>query len=185
MENTATTDIFTLRKAETADIPRLAEMINRCYRGEASKKGWTTEADLIAGDLRTDEADLTKLMANDAACIVTCSHAEAGIVGCVYLEKKGERLYLGMLSVDLDWQASGIGKRLLMATEAHAISLGCKAIFMQVISARTSLIDWYSRYGYQPTGERMPFDVDTKFGVPKVPLEFWIYEKKMGEDLAI
>jgi len=184
MELTASTDTFNIQKACTSDIPRLAEMINRCYRGEASKKGWTTEADLIAGDLRTDEADLTKLMANDAAIILTCSQAKAGIVGCVYLEKKGERLYLGMLSVDLDWQASGIGKRLLLAAEANANSLGCTAIFMQVISARTSLIDWYSRYGYQPTGERMPFDVDTKFGIPKVPLEFWIYEKKLDEDNA-
>ncbi len=173
-------DIFSIQKADAADIPRLAEMINRCYRGEASKQGWTTEADLIAGEIRTDEDNLSEIMANDAATILKCSHATVGIVGCVYLEKKGNRLYLGMLSVDIAWQASGIGKRLLQAAEVHARSLGCGAIFMRVIPVRSSLMDWYERYGYLPTGERMSFDGDPKYGVPRVPLEFVILEKKMA-----
>lgn len=173
-------DIFNIEKASVADVPRLAAIINGCYRGEASKAGWTTEADLIAGDLRTDEANLSEILANENAVILKCCHTTAGIVGCVFLEKKGDRLYLGMLSVDVAWQASGIGKRLLVAAEEHAQSLGCVAIFMRVIPVRTELMAWYERHGYQPTGERNPFDGDPRFGVPRVPIEFVILEKKIS-----
>lgn len=175
-----TTDIFTIDKAGMADIPRLLEIINGCYRGEESKRGWTTEADLIAGEIRTDAADLTGIIAKENATILKCTHSTAGILGSVYLEKKGDRLYLGMLSVDTAWQAGGIGKRMLKAAEEYALSLGCRAIVMQVVSARTSLMEWYERHGYQATGERKPFDGDPRFGVPMIPLEFVIFEKKLA-----
>lgn len=177
---TSTTDIFIIKKAEKADIPRLVEVINGSYRGDASKQGWTTEADLIAGEIRTDDDDLAGILAKDSAVILKCTHATAGIVSSVYLDKKGERLYLGMLCVDTAWQAAGLGKRMLEAAEEHARSLGCYAIFMQVIPVRSSLMEWYERYGYLATGERKPFDGDPKFGVPKVPLEFVILEKKLA-----
>ena len=171
------TDILIIKKAEVADIPKLVALVNTCYRGEVSKQGWTTEADLIAGDIRTDEDNLTELMSTATTVFLKCLHPEAGLVGTVYLDKKGERLYLGMLSVDIDWQASGIGKRLMKAAEEHARSVGCGAIFMQVIPNRSSLMDWYGRHGYLATGERKPFDGDPRFGVPRVPLEFVILEK--------
>lgn len=174
------TDIFIITKAEMADIPRLVALINGSYRGDASKQGWTTEADLIAGEIRTDEEDLAGILAKETATILKYVHPKAGIVGSVYLEQKGERLYLGMLSVDVGWQASGIGKRMLAAAEEHAHELGCEAIMMQVIPTRTSLMEWYERHGYQATGERKPFDGDPKFGVPRVPLEFVILEKKLA-----
>ncbi len=178
---TASDDIFTIKKAEPTDIPRLVALINSCYRGDASKQGWTTEADIIAGEIRTDEANIAEFMAVPTTTYLKCLHPEAGIVATVYLDKKGERLYLGMLSVDIAWQASGIGKRLLAAAEEHAFSVGCRAIFMQVIPARTSLMDWYMRHGYVATGERKPFDGDPKFGVPRVPLDFVILEKKLAQ----
>ncbi|MBI1225256.1 MAG: GNAT family N-acetyltransferase [Bacteroidetes bacterium] len=174
-------DIFIIKKAEPADIPRMVALINSCYRGETSKQGWTTEADLIAGDIRTDEANISELMALPTTTYLICVHPEAGIVGTVYLDKRGERLYLGMLSVDLAWQASGIGKKLLQAAESHALGAGCGAIFMQVVSERNSLINWYLRHGYNPTGERKPFDGDPRFGVPKVPLEFVFFEKTLAK----
>lgn len=166
-----------------ADIPRLVALINSCYRGEASKQGWTTEADLISGEIRTDEANITEFMAAPTTTYLKCLHPEAGIVGTVYLDKRGERLYLGMLSVDIAWQAGGIGKRLLVAAEKLAHSLGCNAIFMQVIPNRNALMDWYKRHGYEETGERKPFDGDPRFGVPRVPLEFVILEKKLGQPI--
>lgn len=158
----------------------MAAIINGCYRGEASKQGWTTEADLIAGEIRTDEANLTDLMSTETTTFLKCLHPETGLVGTVYLDKRGDRLYLGMLSVNVALQGSGIGKQLLAAAEEHARTMDCRAIFMQVIPARNSLMDWYERHGYQATGERKPFDGDPKFGVPRVPLEFVMLEKKLG-----
>lgn len=181
METPANTDTFTIEKATPADIPTMATIVNTCYRGEVSKQGWTTEADLIDGDIRTDEANLKELMFAPTTTFLKCVHSEAGIVGTVYLDKRGQRLYLGMLSVAINWQAAGIGKRLMKAAEELALSSGCGAIFMQVIPNRTSLMDWYARHGYLPTGERKPFDGDPRFGVPRIPLEFVILEKKLGQ----
>lgn len=172
---------FSIEKAVPADIPRMAALINSCYRGETSKQGWTTEADLIAGEIRTDEDNIAELMAAPTTTYLKCVHPDLGIVGTVYLDKRGERLYLGMLSVDIALQAGGIGKRLLAAAETIALSVGCGAVFMQVIPARISLMDWYKRHGYVETGERKPFDGDPRFGVPRVPLEFVVLEKKLAQ----
>jgi ribosomal protein S18 acetylase RimI-like enzyme len=174
MSNTST---FSIEKASPNDIPRLVTIINGVYRGEASKAGWTTEADLIAGEIRTDEDDLAQLMAQPSTTFLKVIHETAGIVGTVFLDKRGDRLYLGMLSVDIAWQAAGIGRRMLRAAEALAVSLGCRSVFMQVIPMRDELMAWYARNGYLPTGERKPFDGDPKFGVPRVPIEFVILEK--------
>lgn len=168
---------FNIEEATPNDIPRLVDMINGCYRGERSRTGWTTEADLIAGDIRIDEAGLAKILATENVWILKFSYPSTGIVGSVYLEKKGDRLYLGMFSVDVTQQANGIGKLLLYAAEAHARSLSCRAVFMQVIHQRHELIGWYERQGYRQTGERKPFDGDPNLGVPKMPLEFLVLEK--------
>ncbi len=176
MPNPAT---FSIEKATPTDIPRLVAIINGVYRGEASKAGWTTEADLIAGDIRTDEDDLAQLMAQASTTFLKVIHEAAGIIGTVFLDKRGDRLYLGMLSVDIAWQAAGIGRRMLRASEELAVSLGCSAVFMQVIPMRDELMAWYARNGYLPTGERKPFDGDPKFGVPRVPIEFVILEKQV------
>jgi ribosomal protein S18 acetylase RimI-like enzyme len=170
-------DNFSIEKASPTDIPRLVAIVNGVYRGEASKAGWTTEADLIAGEIRTDEDDLVQLMAQPSTTFLKVIHEAAGIIGTVFLDKRGDRLYLGMLSVDIAWQAAGIGRRMLRAAEALAVSLGCRAVFMQVIPMRDELMAWYARNGYLPTGERKPFDGDPKFGVPRVPIEFVILEK--------
>jgi ribosomal protein S18 acetylase RimI-like enzyme len=154
-------------------------IINSVYRGEGSKQGWTTEADLIAGDIRTDEADIATKMAQPTTTFLKSLHPQAGIVGCVYLDIVGDRLYLGMLSVHLEWQGAGVGKCLLRASEALALENGCRSVFMQVIPQRDSLMAWYERNGYLPNGQRKPFDGDPRFGVPVVPIDFVILEKKL------
>ncbi len=163
--------------ATTQDIPALTELINSAYRGEASKKGWTTEADLLKGDLRTDISTLTDLLSNPKAIILKHSLADGTIAGCVYLEQRERGLYLGMLTVSPQMQAAGIGKKLLAAAETYANENGCKNIFMNVITLRTELIKWYERHGYVQTTERVPMPENPKFGIPTQPLEFVIMEK--------
>jgi ribosomal protein S18 acetylase RimI-like enzyme len=181
MDSIKTTANIAISKAKEADIPQMVAIINSVYRGEQSKQGWTTEADLIAGEIRTDEADLAQLMALPTTTFLLATHPEAGLVGTVFLSKKDNgKLYLGMLSVHLDWQAAGIGRSMLRAAEELALDLGCTAVFMQVIPMRDELMNWYYRNGYQPTGERKPFDGDPRFGVPRVPLEFVILEKPLA-----
>jgi len=165
--------------ARIKDIPLIVALINSAYRGEASKKGWTTEADLLKGELRTDIPTLTEVMNRPQAVILKYTTAEGSITGSVFLEKQERGLYLGMLSVSPLQQASGIGKQLMKSAEQHAKQNNCSCIFMNVISVRPELIAWYERLGYQKTGEMKPLPADTRFGTPTQPLEFAIMEKKM------
>lgn len=171
---------MTISKATAADIPSLVGLVNSAYRGEASKKGWTTEADLLKGELRTDINTLGELLDKEGAAFLKYTSPEGIISGCVYLQKQERGLYLGMLSVSPEMQAAGIGKQLLAAAMLHAKETDCRVIFMNVISLRTELIAWYQRHGYQLTGERKPLPDDNRFGIPTQPLEFVIMEKPAG-----
>jgi predicted N-acetyltransferase YhbS len=159
------------------DIPQLVTLVNNAYRGETSKKGWTTEAELLEG-IRIDENSLRSLMHYKDATLLTCRDSDV-IVGCVFLEMQQKALYLGMLTVQPDLQAKGIGKKLLHASEQYAKDRGCDAIVMTVISVRNELIQWYQRHGYKHTGETKPFPNDPKFGIPKQSLEFVVLKKSL------
>jgi len=163
--------------ATTADIPSLVSLINSAYRGDASRRGWTTEADLLVGELRTDIPTLTEVMEKPGAVILKHEDGEGRITGCVFLHKLERGLYLGMLSVSPELQAAGIGKKLLAAAIDHAKANDCPLIYMSVISLRHELIAWYERHGYKLTGETEPFPADISFGVPTQPLEFVLMEK--------
>jgi ribosomal protein S18 acetylase RimI-like enzyme len=166
-------------KAEYQDIPALVALMDHAYRGEESKQGWSSEADLFEGNKRTDEATVAGLMENPENIFLKCC-TEAGVMeGCVCLQKKGTRIYLGMLTVSPAAQGKGIGKLLLEAAGKHAVEQNCKSIYMSVITIRTELIAWYERHGYKKTGERIPFPVEERFGVPKKKLEMFILEKIM------
>jgi ribosomal protein S18 acetylase RimI-like enzyme len=162
--------------ASLPDIPQLLKLINRAYRGEDAKKGWTHEAELIDGDIRTDETSLKQVIRTPGAVILKYEQ-EGQIVGCVYLQKKGDRLYLGMLSVSPEIKAQGIGKNLFKAADEHAKNNNCSVIEMTVISVRHELIAWYERNGYHKTSKREPFPNDGRFGNPRQDLEFVYLEK--------
>lgn len=162
-----------------ADIPSIVTLANSAYRGDYSKKGWTTEAHLLEGELRTDSTSLSKLLQKPGTVILKHVEDEGSITGCVYLEKQSQKMYLGLLSVSPDKQAKGIGKKLLAAAEEYATQQRCSAVIMTVISVRRELISWYERRGYHPTGETMPFPVDTEFGVPTQSLELIVLQKNI------
>ena len=172
------TNQLTIHHATQSDTAALAALVNSAFRGESSKQGWTTEADLLGGQ-RTDGDELAKVLAQPGVTILKCITAEGVIVACVYLQKKGLSMYLGMLTVSPTLQTHGIGKMLMAAAEQFALEQGCAKVEMTVISVRHELIAWYNKRGYQATGETKPFPVDTKFGVAKQPLEFIVMEKKL------
>jgi ribosomal protein S18 acetylase RimI-like enzyme len=164
--------------ANLSDAASINKLVNSAYRGEGSKQGWTTEADLLDGT-RIDEAALRDLIQKPDTTILTYKEGET-LLGCVELRKDGAKLYLGMLSVQPNTQGKGIGKKLLAKAETHAREQGCTKIYMTVISVRQELIDWYVRHGYQLTGERKPFIVpDSRWGLPKQQLEFVVLEKEI------
>jgi len=173
-----------VRIAEMDDIPQLVNLVNAAYRGEPSRKGWTTEADLISGDLRIDN-DSLEAMINEPSSIVLVFISDNKIAGCVYLEKQEEDLYLGLLSVWPELQGKDIGKKLLIAAEEYAVKNKKENIVMNVISRRQELISWYLRHGYVLTSETKPFPDDNRFGTPVENLEFVVLKKKLSYSSAI
>jgi ribosomal protein S18 acetylase RimI-like enzyme len=167
-----------ITKATKEDIPEINILVNSAYRGESSKKGWTTEEHLLGG-IRTDEAGLTQTFDNEPITVLKFTENNK-IIGVVSLEKQGNKLYLGMLTVSPDLQGGGVGKQLLKAAEVFAKEENIPKIVMTVISVRSELIAWYERHGYVRTGETKPFPMDDpNFGLPKVFLEFIVLEKSL------
>ena len=162
--------------ATLADVPLLNKLVNSAYRGDSSRKGWTTEADLLDGT-RTDENAVKEFLTEPGSTILKYLKGEQ-IVGCVRLLKHGHRLYLGMFAVDPSLQNTGIGKKILIAAEDEAKKQNCQSIDMTVISERTELIHWYKRNGYVEVGEKKPMDFDNPSGgIPKRDLYFITLEK--------
>jgi ribosomal protein S18 acetylase RimI-like enzyme len=164
--------------ASETDTPQLVKLVNSAYRGDISKKGWTTEANLLDG-IRTDEEALAKLIHQPGSVILKCTNESNDLMGCVFLQNQAGQMYLGMLTVSPFIQAQGIGKEILKASEEYARQQGCSSVMMTVITARHELIAWYERRGYHQTEERRPFPNDPRFGIPKQPLEFVVMEKQL------
>lgn len=166
-------------KATIADLEDLEKLVNSAYRGDHSRKGWTTEADLLDG-VRVTRKSLESLLQQEGSAILLLRDADGRLTGCVNLQQKADRYYLGMLTVEPEIQGAGIGKQLLHLAERYVSEKGGKTIEMTVISRRTELIAWYQRHGYRDTGKKAPFPTgDPAFGIPKVPLEFIVMEKML------
>jgi ribosomal protein S18 acetylase RimI-like enzyme len=162
--------------SDSKDARILSTLINSAYRGDSSRKGWTTEADLLDGT-RTDTRAIEEIIRRPDTLLL--KYEENGTIrGCVELRHQNNKLYLGTLTVEPGWQGKGIGKELLKAAEREALRQKCQSIFMTVISVRHELIAWYIRHGYKDTGTRKPFEIpDSRWGIPKTKLEFVVLEK--------
>lgn len=158
---------MSISKANPKDIPALQKLINSAYRGDESKKGWTTEAEILGG-IRIDEETLENYFDKEHICILKYSNPDGSILGTVYLELKKTELYLGLFAVSPVLQGKGIGKALLQEAEAFALKNSCDRIAISVISNRIELIEWYERNGYLATGSSIAFEeIKGRFGEPK------------------
>jgi ribosomal protein S18 acetylase RimI-like enzyme len=172
---------MTITSATISDIPALVGLVNRGYRGDSARQGWTSEADLLDGT-RIDEPTLNDYITAANSEILLYKNDEAVLMACVYLQNAGGYLYLGMLTVDPTEQGKGTGKILLKEAERRALKAGIATIRMTVISLRSELIAWYKRHGYADTGLREPFPAGVQFGQPKFELEFMVLEKQLLPD---
>jgi ribosomal protein S18 acetylase RimI-like enzyme len=167
-----------ISNVNASDLTELVALVNSAYRGESSRKGWTTEAELLEG-VRTDYNSLLAQISEPGQTILKAVDHSGKIIACVSLQEKSEKMYLGMLTVEPTIQANGIGKILLTAAEAFAIDRNIYCLEMTVISVRAELIAYYQRRGYQLTGEKRAFPTDPKFGIRKQELEFIVLEKHL------
>lgn len=158
---------LSFRLATVADAAQISALVNIAYRGEASRQGWTTEADLLDG-LRTTTEQVGDIIETGHSVLLLCLQEEE-IVGSVCLEHQHEITHVGMFVVRPNLQGRGIGKQLLTYAEAYAKKhLNSNRFMMHVISERHALIDFYHRRGYQSTGIYEDFPVNAEMWQPKV-----------------
>lgn len=171
-----------MRKAEEQDVAALHKLVESAYRGDSAKRGWTHEADLLGGQ-RTDLEALREIVQDRNQTILLAMDGQ-NIDGCVQLVRVKEGLaYLGLLTVDPDRQAGGLGKILLNAAELYVSeNWQAQTIEMTVIRQRADLIAYYERRGYALTGERRPFPLDDpRYGLPTTQeLEFVVLRKEIA-----
>jgi ribosomal protein S18 acetylase RimI-like enzyme len=165
--------------ATTEDAADLAALVNQAYRGEVSKSGWTTEADLIAG-LRTDSADILRLLSSKDSLFLVCK-AEGRLLASLHVQREAQAVHIGMFAVSPFHQGQGIGKQLLQFAEQCATQIWqVEYSRMSVIPLREELIAFYQRRGYRRTGICKPFPENPAVWQAKVPgLSLELLEKRL------
>ncbi|MET9161828.1 GNAT family N-acetyltransferase [Streptomyces parvulus] len=155
------------RDATEADVDGIVALIQSAYRGESSRAGWTTEADILQGQ-RTDPQGVLDVVKSPDSRLLTVER-EGRVVACCQLEHRGTNAYFGMFAVSPVLQGAGLGRAILAEAERRAREeWGVAEMHMTVISVRDDLIAWYERRGYRRTGEMTPFPYgDERFGVPQ------------------
>jgi len=140
-----------IRQASDDDVDPLTRLINAAF---------VVEQVVFDGD-RVDDLGVRAYMSGGVFLLAEDSH---GLAGCVYIETREARSYLGLLSVQPARQGSGIGRQLVAAAENFAAQSGSRIMDLRVISARAGqLLPFYQRLGYKfVRNEPFPSDLATK-----------------------
>lgn len=149
-----------IRLATASDLPHLHAVIERSYRGDSARAGWTYESDLLEGQ-RTDLDSLAAILQSPADRLLLALSDKNAPIGCVQITDRGNGLcYLGLLCVEPLLQAAGTGRKLIAAAEGLARdAFGASVMEMTVIDKRPELIAYYERRGYLLTAEKRPFPI--------------------------
>lgn len=178
-------DALDFRLGTSGDVQSVVNLVESAYRGDASRIGWTTEADLLDGR-RTDAASIAELIGSDDDWLLLAECRNLLVASC-HLRREGNAAYFGMFAVVPRLQAQGVGRRVLAEAERRAQNeFGAREMRMTVIDCRDELIAWYQRRGYSRTGEHSPFPYgDERFGQPRRDgLRFETLRKRFGQGVC-
>ncbi len=177
---TASSVELDFRHATLADVQAIVALVESAYRGDASREGWTTEADLLDGR-RTGSDDVSDSITRPRSVILLAEQSRR-LLACAHVAEENGSGYFGMFSVQPHLQGAGIGKCVLLEAERLVRDhWGLPAMRMTVIDIRDELISFYQRRGYRRTGIFKPFPYgDARFGLPKRDdLRFEVLEKTL------
>jgi ribosomal protein S18 acetylase RimI-like enzyme len=158
---------LTYRDAVLDDVPALVPLVESAYRGDSSRTGWTSEADMLHGQ-RTDPEGVREVITAPGSRLMTVER-DGELVACCQLEHRGDIAYFGMFAVRPQFQGEGLGRQIIEEAERRVRELwAVREMHMTVISVREELIAWYERRGYRRTGKTTPFPYgDERFGIPQ------------------
>ncbi len=173
------------RTATQADIPAIVDLVQSAYRGDSSRIGWTTEANILDGQRIDPQGVRESLAQNDS--VVLLGEINDSVQACAHVARVNGEGYFGMFAVAPGQQSTGIGSRMLAEAERRIRDdWNCTCLRMTVIDLRDELIAWYQRRGYARTGRYKPFPYgDERFGIPRRDdLRFEWLVKNLTEDTA-
>jgi len=164
---------WVFRQADNKDIDAIVTLVDSAYRGESSRQGWTTEADLLDGR-RTFSEEVAEIISAEHNVILLLEEGDKLLASVQVKKLSGNGVemcsaYLGMFAVAPASQNLGIGKIVIEYAEKFVLeNWQCSEMEMTVIQQRVELISWYKKLGYQQTGEVRDFPYgDERYGIPK------------------
>lgn len=167
------------RLAEKRDIAELVKMINSAYRDQ-HQNSWTNESQLVAGD-RIDHVQLESLIEQQnhtpfhSVLLIAELHHQMRdtMIGCIAIDSQQQDVEIGTFCIAPEWQNLGYGAQVLNTAEAYALKMkpDLRYFLMWVLDARSELIDFYIRHGYEKTGIVEEYPVDLNVGKPLTELK--------------
>lgn len=153
---------MSIRQAHDADVAVVVRLINAAFQVER----FFLAADRIAAE------EVRSRMERGIFLLLV----DSGVpLGCVYAELRGERGYIGLLSVEPQRQKSGLSRLLMIAAEEYFREHGCRAAELRVVNLRTELPPYYRHLGYSETCTE-PFPLD----IPAIlPCHFIVMTKEL------
>ena len=159
--------MLSFHKAELSDATAIAELVNSAYRGETSRAGWTTEADLLDGLRITTPEIATLIKCDDAFVLVGVLRDQ--VVASIVCERLENTAKFGLIAVKPTLQNKGYGREMIQAAEAITTrEWRVAGFFMSVITLRTELIEFYERLGFERSGQFEDFPEKPDLWQPKV-----------------
>jgi predicted N-acetyltransferase YhbS len=129
-----------IRTATADDVPRIVALLNTAF---------AMERDFIDKD-RTSTPEIERYMTTGAFYVVDGD--AGGLSSCMYLEQRGDRMYLGMLAVAPRLQGRGLGRRMMDEADRRATAHGCCALDIRIVDRRTELPPFYRKLGFVDNG---------------------------------
>lgn len=169
-----------IRTAHADEAATIADLVQEAYRATSGRRGWTTEADLLSDD-RIAAAQVRAIIEGPDSEVLVAQDDGRTIV-CAEVRRAGDHTaYFGLFAVDPDLQARGVGREFLLAAE-HFVreTWAADLMRMQVINARTELIEWYERRGYRRTGETISMSAELLAAASRPDLHFVVLTKPLG-----
>lgn len=166
--------------ATPGDVDAIVALVESAYRGDVSRQGWTTEADLLEGQRIAPDVLLADIERPHSRILLASRDGE--LIACAHVAVQDGQGYFGMFSVRPDQQGAGLGKIVLAEAERLVQQdWAVSRMRMTVIDVRDELITFYERRGYRRTGEKKPFPYgDARFGMPlRDDLRFEVLEKTL------